>query len=323
MEKVSVIVPVYNVEKYLDQCLKSLVNQTLKDIKIILVNDGSTDNSQSIIDKYQLKYPNLILALKKENGGLASARNFGLKYVQSNYVAFIDSDDYVDLTMYEKMYKKAIEENSDLVMCNLQYFFENNSHESFISKGLNLEWNNDPHKAAFLSPLFAWNKLYKKELFSENDLTYPIGLWYEDIPVSTKLFAISKKITWVNETLVYYRQRENSIMHAKYNPKMHDIFKILKIMTEELKRINKYDQYHDEIEYLFIEHCLYYGAFRFLRSNGYSQLITEGIALVNEYFPKWKDNMYLRELSFKNYFFVKTISSLTAPLYHYYLRWKK
>ena len=321
MEKVSIIVPVYNVEKYLNQCLESLVNQTLKDIKIIIVNDGSTDSSQNIIDSYQIKYPDLILALTKENGGLASARNFGLAYVQSQYVAFIDSDDYVDLTMYEKLYKKAISEDSDLVMCNLQYFFENGTSKSFISEGLNLEWNSNPHKAAFLSPLFAWNKLYKKELF--RDLSYPIGLWYEDIPVSTKIFAVSKKITWVNETLVYYRQRENSIMHASYNPKMHDIFKILKIMVEELTKINKFDLYHDEIEYLFIEHCLYYGAFRFLRSDGYPQLIKEGIALVNEYFPNWKNNMYLSELNFKNHFFVKTISTVSAPVYHYYLRWKK
>ena len=95
MKKVSVIVPVYNVEKYLDKCLDSLVNQTLKDIEIIVVNDGTKDKSQKIIDKYVKDYPKLVKSYIKENGGLSSARNYGLKYAQGEYVGFVDSDDYV------------------------------------------------------------------------------------------------------------------------------------------------------------------------------------------------------------------------------------
>lgn len=134
MEKVSIIVPVYNVESYLDECLTSLVNQSLNDIKIIIVNDGSTDSSQKIIDKYALRYPEKIMALNKENGGLASARNFGLQYAQGEYVGFVDSDDYVDVNMYNEMYNLAIKNNADLVVCDLEYFFEYSNKDRLFQK---------------------------------------------------------------------------------------------------------------------------------------------------------------------------------------------
>lgn len=117
MKKVSVIVPVYNVEKYLERCLNSLVNQTLQDIQIIVVNDGSPDNSQEIIDRFEKEYPDKLKGYIKENGGLSDARNYGMQFVEGEYVAFVDSDDYVDETMYEKLYNKAIEEDSELVVC--------------------------------------------------------------------------------------------------------------------------------------------------------------------------------------------------------------
>ena len=127
MIKVSIIVPVYNVEKYLDKCLKSLVNQTLKDIEIIVVNDGTKDNSQKIVDKYVKKYPKLVKSYIKENGGLSSARNYGLKYVNGEFISFIDSDDWVRKDMFEKMYQKAKKEDLDIVICDSINVYENNS----------------------------------------------------------------------------------------------------------------------------------------------------------------------------------------------------
>ena len=125
MPKVSVIVPVYNVEKYIDKCLESLVNQTLKDIEIIIVNDGSTDNSIKIVEEYKEKYKNKIIYLEKENGGLSDARNYGIQYAKGEYIAFLDSDDYVDRKMYEKLYNKAIENNSDIVECDFYWKYTN------------------------------------------------------------------------------------------------------------------------------------------------------------------------------------------------------
>ena len=119
--KVSVIVPVYNVEKYLAKCLDSLVIQTLEDIEIIVVNDGTKDNSQLIINQYVKNYPDKVFSYIKKNGGLGDARNYGLQYANAEYIGFVDSDDYVSPHMYEKLYKKAISDNSDLVLCDIEY----------------------------------------------------------------------------------------------------------------------------------------------------------------------------------------------------------
>ena len=125
MPKVSVIVPVYNVEKFIDVCLNSLVNQTLDDIEIVVVNDGSPDNSQKIIDRYVRTYPNKVKSFIKKNGGLSDARNYGITKCTGEYVGFIDGDDYADLDMYESMYKKAKAQDFDVVVCDLRYVYNN------------------------------------------------------------------------------------------------------------------------------------------------------------------------------------------------------
>ena len=125
MIKVSVIVPVYNVEDYIEKCLNSLVNQTLEDIEIIIVNDGSKDNSENIIKSFLSRYPQKIKYLKKENGGLSDARNYGIPYATGEYIAFLDSDDYVELDTYENMYNLAKKENSDMVECNFIWEYPN------------------------------------------------------------------------------------------------------------------------------------------------------------------------------------------------------
>ena len=115
MPKVSIIVPFYNVEKYIEKCLQTLVDQTLEDIEIILVNDGSKDKTIDIVKKYQEMYPTKIVYLEKANGGLSDARNYAIPYAKGEYIAFLDSDDYVETTMYQEMYEIAKKENSDMV----------------------------------------------------------------------------------------------------------------------------------------------------------------------------------------------------------------
>ena len=139
--KVSVIVPVYNVDKYLRKCLDSLVNQTLKEIEIIVINDGSTDGSQRIIDEYQNTYPDIIRGFIKSNGGLSDARNYGLPFCRGEYIGFVDSDDYVDKRMYELMYTKASEDDSDMVTCDYYMVYGEGKKQlvrsrSFESKGI-------------------------------------------------------------------------------------------------------------------------------------------------------------------------------------------
>ena len=123
--KVSIIVPVYNVELYLEKCLLSVVNQTLNEIEILVVNDGSKDNSQKIIEEFQLEYPTKIFGFTKENGGLSDARNFGIDRAKGQFLGFVDSDDYVSETMFEEMYNLAIKYDAEMTICNLQKVDEN------------------------------------------------------------------------------------------------------------------------------------------------------------------------------------------------------
>ena len=319
---VSVIVPVYNVEKYLDECLSSLVNQTLSDIEIIVVNDGTKDNSQSIIDHYVKQYPNKVISLIKENGGLGDARNYGIPYAKGEYIGFVDSDDIVHLEMYEKMFIKARLENSDLVLCDLEYFYET-SNEKMVKEGLVQIENMDVNKTVFLSPLFAWNKLYRKSLFIESGLKYPIGLWYEDIPVTVPFFTLAKKISYVHETLIYYRQRSTSIMGSVDNTKVKDIFDIMHLCLTYFKDHNLLETYHDELEFLFLEHLMLNGGFRFLLSHKYKDYLAFSIDTLDMNFPHWRNNKYLFTLPRRYQIYIKYMHSFMIYPFSIYLKLKE
>lgn len=319
---VSVIVPVYNVEKYLDECLSSLVNQTLSELEIIVVNDGTKDNSQNIIDQYVKQYPNKVISLIKENGGLGDARNYGIPYAKGEYIGFVDSDDIVHLEMYEKMFNKAKLENSDLVLCDLEYFYETSS-EKMVKEGLVQIEDIDINKTVFLSPLFAWNKLYRRSLFIESELKYPIGLWYEDIPVTVPFFTLAKKISYVHETLIYYRQRSTSIMGSVDNPKVKDIFDIMHLCLTYFKDHNLLDTYHDELEFLFIEHLMLNGGFRFLLSHKYSDYLAFSIDTLDLNFPHWRNNKYLFTLPRRYQIYIKYMHSFMIYPFSIYLKLKE
>lgn len=312
--KVSVIVPVYNVEKYLSRCLDSLVNQTLEDLQIIVVNDGTKDDSQIIVDDYVKRFPNKVFSYIKENGGLSDARNYGLNYVDAEYIGFVDSDDYVDITMYEKMYNQARLFQNDLVLCDICYFWEY-SEETQILKGLRDIENVDVKKRAFLSPLFAWNKLYHRDLFLKSNLRYPISLWYEDIPVTTPIFAIANSIGYIDEVLIHYQQRTTSIMGTSDNVKNYDIFKVLDMMLTYFEENDLIDIYRNEIEYIYIEQLIIYGGFRFLRTKQYSELLNHSLDTMNLKFKNWRKNIYLSKLNVKYRLYVLFMNSLTIHLY--------
>ena len=288
--KVSVIVPVYNVEKYLEKCLDSLVNQTLKEIEIIVVNDGSPDNSQKIIDKYAKKHQN-IKAYIKENGGLSDARNYGIKKATGQYIGFVDSDDYVSLDMFEKMYQKAINDNLDIVACNSVEVYENK--DVTILKKANFNFSEDIIKNYLISQPMAWNKIYNRVLFKKNK--FKKNIYYEDLELTPKLVKDTKKIGFLDEGLYYYLQRENSIMkQTKFNDKLLDIFTVLDSNKKVLENI-----YPDEVEYMYISHLLRTASLRFLDYPNYQEMINKIIKTMKEYYPNWKNNYYYQKSSFK------------------------
>ncbi len=312
--KVSVIVPVYNVEKYLAKCLESLVLQSLEDIEIIVVNDGTKDNSQAIIDQYALEYSDKVFSHIKENGGLGDARNFGLQFARAEYIGFVDSDDYVEQNMFKRLYEEAIHQNADLVLCDIEYVWEGTDRKKRLDGLKNIE-GIDARKSVFLSPLFAWNKLYHRDLLMKYNLHYPKRLWYEDIPVTIPLFAIAHKIAYVNEVLIHYVQRESSIMASKNTKKMHDIFEVLEQVYQYYVQTNLFEKYHNEIEYLYIEQLMLYGSFRFYRSSTSKVLMNEALKVMRTQFPAWRDNPYIKTLHPHYQLYLKTINSFTMPIF--------
>lgn len=210
---ISIIVPVYNVEKYIRRCIQSIINQTYKDIEIILVNDGSTDMSKSICDEYKKKDSRIIL-INKENGGLSDARNAGIRKARGKYLAFVDSDDFIHEKMLEKMYDRIIYDDSDMAVCGyIEYFEEKTEKNRKYVYGKNGIITAEQYFESILNDEnignYAWNKLYKKKLF--DNVFFPKGQAFEDINTTYKLVLLSNKISVVNEALYYYQQRDNSI----------------------------------------------------------------------------------------------------------------
>lgn len=293
--KVSIVVPVYNVEKYLRRCLDSLVNQTLEDIEIIVVNDGTKDNSQIIIDEYVEKYPNKVYGYIKENGGLSDARNYGMKYVKGEYVAFVDSDDYVDVTMYEKLYNKAVEQDSEIVTC--AYFKVDDSDNTMKSaqKGKMGYYDasaKENKEIIEISAPYAWNKLVKRELLERTGIIFPKGYIYEDICTMYPLLACAKKISKVDEELYYYIVERKDSITATFNKSKTLIIKSLRLLNERFTELGLFDEFRDQLVVITLRHIY----FRFTEFHRYKdrkhqiKLVNESFKLINDYFPDWREN---------------------------------
>ena len=248
MPKVSVIVPFYNVEGYIEKCLDTLVNQTLEDIEIILVNDGSKDNSILIAKKFLENYPKKIFYLEKENGGLSDARNFGIPYAKGEYIAFLDSDDYVEKNMYEEMYALAKKENSDMVQCNFywEYIDKNKKKIGDVQKYSNKK------ELITKGRVEAWNKLIKREILENEEIRFPKGLRYEDVEFTYKLAPYLEKVSFIDKPFIHYIQRQNSISNSQ-NEKTAEIFDILDNVIKYYKEKNIYEEYKNELEYIYIK----------------------------------------------------------------------
>lgn len=225
MPKVSVIIPVYNAEKYLHKCVDSVINQTLDDIEIILVDDGSTDNSPVICDDYERKHDN-IKVFHKENGGLSSARNMGMDKATGEYIGFVDSDDYIAPEMYEKLYHASKKLGCDMAICNYQVVKDSNMLSiGKIEFPENRRVNQNEvrtlmqtsNKRGFL--WFVWKSIYKRDLLQQNGVRFIEGNIIEDTPFNMEAMLCSEGIVFFNEPLYYYEQTDNSLMRSKHKHK--------------------------------------------------------------------------------------------------------
>ena len=217
---ISVIIPVYNVENYLDECIQSVLQQTYKNLEIILVDDGSTDNSGVICDEYKDK-DTRITVLHQKNGGISKARNVGIEYAHGEYIGFVDSDDFIHPQMYELLYAAIHKEQTDVAICREFAFFEKEELPTVQSYRITEETFETANRQkyckkfleAFTGPTtWAWNKLYKKECLE--GVRFVEGKRMEDIRFSSDIVKNIEKAVWIPERLYFYRQRQGSIMNS-------------------------------------------------------------------------------------------------------------
>lgn len=293
--KVSVIVPVYNTQEYLEKCLDALVNQTLEDIEIVIINDGSTDSSEEIIKKYIQNYPQKIVYFSKENGGQATARNLGIKKCKGKYIGFADSDDCVDYSMFEKMYNLAEEKSCDMVECNFHFVQETPKGLRNLKARGNVREYKDK-KDMFINPQVSpWNKLYKREALIKSGIEFPEGLIYEDTAFYIKTISFVEKSAYLDEKLVYYYLHGNSTMNANKSHKVSDIFKVLQDILDFYEKNNLYDEFYEELEYFYVKILLCSSLSRIGRVTDKklkSKMLDETFELVNSKFPAYKKNKY-------------------------------
>lgn len=311
MPKVSVVVPIYNVEKYLEKSLDSLLNQTLEDIQIILVNDGSTDNSGNIAKLYAEKNPDKMLYVEKKNGGLSDARNYGMKYAEGDYIAFLDSDDYIEKTAYEEMYNKAIEENADYVECNFIWEYPNKT-----KKDKQFAYNNKKEMLAFVR-VVAWNKLIKRSIIVENNIEFPKGLRYEDVEFTYKLIPYINKFAYVDKEFVHYIQRENSIANVQ-NEKTSEIFAILDNVINFYREKELYEDYKEELEYNYARYLLCSSLKRMCKIENKEkrkELLHKTWTNLNDKFPNWKNNKILKTVNIGKNRYMRTINKFSYKIY--------
>lgn len=292
--KISVIIPVYNSSTYLRKCLDSVVNQTLKDIEIIVINDGSTDDSKNIIEEYSCKYKNIIF-IDQKNKGIGKTRNIGIKKATGEYITFVDSDDYIKENMLEEYYKYAKKHNFDLVIGsyikkinNKEIIFENNKFKTGNVK--------TTPQILYLIEYGPWAKLYKREMLINNNIYFDEKRKYEDMPFVSKALLKSKLIGQITEPYYYYIIHNNSET-TTMDKRVFDILDILK----EIKDYYKREYYlRDELDYVIIDKITTYMLQQRVQKDNKLRIefINAGYAFLNKNIKNWRGNKYYKKTNF-------------------------
>lgn len=283
---VTVVVPIYNVENYLERCIVSIINQTYKNIEILLINDGSPDNSKKIMEQFRIK-DSRIKCFYKENGGLSDTRNFAINKAKGKYICFIDGDDYIENTFVEKLFNKLKIEKADIAWCNFNMVNDEGKYDEIVINENDI-W--------FFEIPSACNKLFNIKLFKNNNILFPKGIWYEDLATTPRLLLSAKKICYVNENLYDYYFNDKSITNT-YSIKVLDSLKAVKIVDSYVIE-NKINNVEDKIEYLYLYNGLLNTVYRLSMCNEAKiSDIKNVVKICEDRFPKLlKNNTYIKRL---------------------------
>lgn len=295
--KISIILPVYNVEKYLAQCLESLLSQTLEEIEIVAVDDGSTDKSPEILREYQMRFPHKLFLYTTKNHGVSHARNYGFSKSRGQYIWFVDSDDYVEADACQKLYQKAVSDNNDLVLFSY-YNVDCTTLErhpfSIASCSQNFRITDKPCELPLISP-YPWIKLIRRDLFE--GLSFPCGIRFEDLPIAYLLAVKARCIGVLTDCL--YNYRKNAGFLGSLVPSTLDIQKAVLYLGENMKKLGLYETYQQELEFITVRHFFY--RFWKLLTNyekGKRQIKEQLVCQLHDHLekfhPNWRQNFYVQ-----------------------------
>ena len=299
--EVSIIVPVHNMERFLRRCLESLVNQTFQKIEIVCVNDGSTDGSQAIIDAMSRSHPGLITSLQTANQGAGAARNKGMQRSRGNYITFVDSDDWVDHGWIDTLYQVAAGKQADIVVGDYIAFTDHRQLGSVstecATKALHL-----------LGPPAPWNKLYKKELFLENGITFPKYIWHQDLATIPKLMVSAKTISHASGSHYHYLHRPGSISRTFKENRIKDHITAVESLYEYYHRNNLLNEFQPELEFIYIRELIGNYMFKYASLHTLMETLRELSRMetaIRRRFPDFAKNLYISNrdvMDSRNYF---------------------
>ena len=320
MIDISVIVPAYNVEKYISSCLDSLLNQTKKEIEIIAIDDGSTDNTLNILNEYKRNNPNKIHVISQNNQGLSITRNNGIKLSTGKYISFVDGDDEIDTNLFKNLWDKLEEFPYDVVAFNVEIIYPNK--KIIVNPGITSDIKdfNLDSKKKFLTDMYcmACNKIYKRDLFKDDNLLFTPNTWFEDVLLMHKLVPNLMSLGYLNFPGYKYYQRENSITYT-YSDKLKDINFVLEKILEYYKKNDLYSIYKSELEYIYVRYMFATYIKRLAKTKNkqkFNNGIIYSLDCVNETFPNYKENIYINKSGFKN-LYLKNFNKFLAKIIYY------
>lgn len=319
--KVSVIVPVYNTDKYLNKCLDSLVKQTLEEIEVVAIDDGSTDRCAQILDEYQAAYPEKMKVVHKENGGQASARNLALTLCEGEYIGFLDSDDFVKEGMFEKMYTTACEKNADYVACGYTDITYEDGKEIVLQEYVASKpayKTKDLFFGALVSPFL---HLYRREIVIQAGVDFPEGYIYEDTAFYLNLIPYIKNIALVEESLAVRVRRSNSTTTTFKKERVRNIFPVLENSLEFYREKGFDTTFAKELEYFCVRILLCSSMQRISRVASYRDamgLLDETLSFIKHWFGGYKKNPYIGNRPQGIY--MKSFNRCTGSIYIFIFR---
>ena len=296
--KISIIIPIYNVETWLPRSVEAILDNDTADCEVLLIDDGSSDGSPALCDRYAAEHPDLIRAIHQKNAGPGAARNTGIAAATGDWFLFVDSDDRLAPNALSRLREVAAEGEADVI--SFQFFkesVEGQSWEEWSGPMQSLERFSLREQPAFLlTQPSCWLRLWKRSVFEDNGISFPNVVWYEDVRTVTKLLAKAKQIVNLPDHLYYYLDRPGSIMNSSQLPRNRDILPAFADILDWFEAEGLTKAYYDELCALTVQHVLLAASVRVARIDPKSEILEELRAFTEKRFPDWKKNPYSKTL---------------------------